>query len=229
MEPVLDFRGAVCLLGQFPALTGVDLSVGHGEIVLLKGANGAGKSTFLRLCAGLLPLSGGEGKVLGLDLATDWLAVRERVGLLGHATFLYDDLTVADNIGFWARAGRVDPSDAMRAMETLGLSQRLADVLVSALSAGQRRRCAIAILIARRPQVWLLDEPHAGLDQAGRDLLDSLIKTAANSGATVVLASHELDRAQGLATRELTMAGGTIVSDVPLALTNGSAGGQGVS
>lgn len=229
MEPALFFRGAVCLLGQFPALAGVDLSVEHGEILLLKGANGAGKTTFLRLCAGLLPLSAGEGRVLGFDLRTDALAVRDHIGLLGHATFLYDDLTVSDNVRFWSQAARVDPADAAAAMDSLGLSQRLSDVKVSALSAGQRRRCAIAILIARRPQVWLLDEPHAGLDQSGRDLLDSLIKSAAAAGATVILASHELDRAQGLAHRELTIAGGTIVADVTLIGTDELNGGPSVT
>jgi heme ABC exporter ATP-binding subunit CcmA len=229
MEPVIHFRSAVSLLGRFPALAGVDLRVDHGEIVLLRGPNGAGKSTLLRVCAGLLPVSAGEASVLGVDLRDDRAAVRQRVGLLGHATFLYDELTVADNVTFWARAARADLDDARHAMDRLGLSGRLRDVAVARLSAGQRRRVAIAVVVARRPELWLLDEPHAGLDADGRDLLDALVTEAASAGATVLMASHELERAHGLAGRVVTIAGGVITGDEPVAAAAGSTDARGVS
>ena len=213
MEPVIHLRGAVCLLGRFPALAGVDLTVDRGEIVLLQGPNGAGKTTLLRTCAGLQTVASGEARVLGVDLVQDPTPVRVRVGFLAHSTFLYDDLTVTDNVTFWTRAARADEGDARRAMERLGLAGRLADVKVSRLSTGQRRRVAIAVLVARRPELWLLDEPHAGLDQDGRDLLDDLVTEATRAGATVVLASHELDRAARLAPRHVTITGGTIADD----------------
>lgn len=215
MEPVIHFRAAVSLLGRFPALAGVDLRVERGEIVLVKGPNGAGKSTLLRVCAGLQPVAAGEARVLGEDLVADRHAVRPRIGLLAHATFLYDDLTVTDNIDFWARAGRADSGDADHAKERLGLAGRLADVPVARLSTGQRRRVAIAVLVARRPELWLLDEPHAGLDHEGRDLLDGLVIEAAAAGATVLVASHELERAHDLAHRLVTIAGGVITEDRP--------------
>ncbi|MCU1345576.1 MAG: ccmA [Acidimicrobiia bacterium] len=196
------------LLGRFPALAGVDLTVAPGEIVLLQGSNGAGKTTVLRLCAGLLPLAGGRAHVLGHDLADDRQAVRRRVGLLGHANGLYDELTVADNVRFWARSARATDAEIRTAMDRLGLSGRLADVPAGRLSAGQRRRTALAVLVARRPELWLLDEPHAGLDSAGRDHLDSLVREAASAGATVLFASHEADRALDLAQRVVTVAGG---------------------
>src|ERR671932_1771617 len=104
MPNAVHFRAAVSLIGRFPALAGVDLDVGAGEIVLLQGPNGAGKTTLLRACAGLVAITSGEAEVLGCDLRRDRRAVRRRVGLLGHATFLYDDLTVADNLRFSARA-----------------------------------------------------------------------------------------------------------------------------
>jgi heme ABC exporter ATP-binding subunit CcmA len=204
----VSLRGAIVLLGRFPALAGVDLTVEPGEIVLLQGANGAGKTTVLRLCAGLLPLADGEAEVLGHDLATDRQSVRRRVGLLGHANGLYDELTVADNVRFWARAGGASDSEIAAAMERLGLSGRLADVSAGKLSAGQRRRTALAAMVARRPELWLLDEPHAGLDAAGRDHLDALVRDAASAGATVLFASHELDRALHLAHRVVSVAGG---------------------
>ena len=210
MEPVVSFRGAVCLLGRFPALAGVDLDVGAGEIVLLQGPNGAGKTTVLRACAGLVPVTDGQASVLGVDLRADRRAVRHRVGLLGHASGLYEDLTVADNVRFWARASRARRSDADAAMARLGLDGRLRDVVVARLSAGQRRRTALAVLVARRPELWLLDEPHAALDQDGRDLVDSRMAAAVDAGASVLFASHELDRALTVAHRTVTIAGGTV-------------------
>jgi heme ABC exporter ATP-binding subunit CcmA len=197
----------VCLLGRFPALAGVDLDVAAGEIVLVTGPNGAGKTTLLRLLAGLLPVTGGEAVVLGHDLTRDRRAVRREVGLLGHGAALYDDLTVVENVRFWARAGRAggDVDDALR---RAGIDGRVRDVLGARLSAGQRRRAALAILLARSPRLWLLDEPHAGLDASGRDALDEEVRAAAGRGATVVVASHELERAGGVATRTVTIAGG---------------------
>ncbi len=209
MEPVVSLRGAVCLLGRFPALAGVDLDVNAGEIVLLQGPNGAGKTTVLRACAGLVPVVDGEATVLGVDLVADRRAVRHRVGLLGHASGLYEDLTVADNVRFWARAGRALPADAEAAMTRLGLDGRLADVAVARLSAGQRRRTSLAVMVARRPELWLLDEPHAALDQEGRDVVDGLMADAVAAGATVLFASHEIDRATAVAHRTVTIAGGT--------------------
>ena len=212
MEPVVHLRAAVSLLGRFPALAGVDLDVGRGETVVLQGPNGAGKTTLLRVCAGLAPVSSGEAVVLGHDLLVDRRAVRRHVGLLGHDTHLYDELTVADNVMFWARAARADPGEAVAAMARLGLDGRLAHVAVGRLSAGQRRRTAVAVLVARRPELWLLDEPHAGLDQDGRDLLDGLIGDATRAGATVLMASHELDRVAGLDPRIVHIAGGAAAS-----------------
>ena len=211
MEPIVHLRGAVTLIGRFPALAGIDLDVTAGEIVLLRGPNGAGKTTLLRLCAGLLPVTRGTAHVLGHDLADRRAAraVRRRVGLLGHAAGLYDDLTVADNVRFWGCAAGAAPADIDGSLRACGLAGRLAGLIVASLSAGQRRRTSLACLLARRPELWLLDEPHAGLDQEGRDVLDALVQRAVAEGATVVLASHELDRAEALAHRVVHIAGGT--------------------
>jgi ABC-type multidrug transport system ATPase subunit len=206
MASAIRLRSAVALLGRFPALAGVDLAVAEGEIVLLQGPNGAGKTSLLRTCAGLLPVVAGEAEVLGFDLRRDRRSVRRSIGLLGHATFLYDDLTVADNVRFAVRAGGGS------------LDGRLPDTPVARLSAGQRRRVAIAALVARAPQLWLLDEPHAGLDAEHRDLLDGLVRSAVTGGATVLLASHELDRATALADRAVLMAGGQVHEIDPAAV-----------
>jgi heme ABC exporter ATP-binding subunit CcmA len=207
----LHLRSAVALLGSFPALAGATLDVDRGEVILLQGPNGAGKTTLLRVCAGLLGVVAGEVEVLGHDLTRDRRAVRRYVGLLGSADGLYEDLSVADNVRFSVRAAGGDQAAVAPALARLGLDGRLAKTAAARLSTGQRRRTAIAVLAARCPALWLLDEPHAGLDADGRDLLDDLIRDAAAAGATIVFASHEQDRAAGLAERTLTVAGGTVL------------------
>lgn len=215
MAPAVRLSRAVVLLGRFPALAGADLLVERGEIVHLSGPNGAGKSTLLRACAGLHAVVEGAAEVLGHDLRADRRRIRRSVGLLGHSSFLYEELTVEDNLRFAVRAAGAPIGAIAPAMARLGLDTRLGGVLVSRLSAGQRRRAALAVLVARRPELWLLDEPHAGLDAAGRDLIDELVREAASGGATVIFASHELDRANGLAQRQLTVVGGQVHETQP--------------
>jgi heme ABC exporter ATP-binding subunit CcmA len=218
MDPVVRFRSAVALVGRFPVLAGVDLDVAAGEIVLLQGANGAGKTSLLRACAGLLRVVSGEASVLGADLVADPRAVRRRVGLLGHATALYDDLTAAENVRFAVRSAGAPVAEVGPALARLGLEGRLSSTPVGSLSAGQRRRTALAALVARDPEVWLLDEPHAGLDAEHRDILDDLVRGVVATGGTVLMASHEHDRATALAGRIVTVAGGTISApSLPLA------------
>jgi len=211
MGPVVHLRSAVCLLGRFPALAGVDLDVDAGEAVLVRGPNGAGKTSLLRALAGLLPVVDGRAEVLGTDLRRDRRSLRPRVGLLSHAAGTYDDLTVGENLRFWARAAGRPRRDVHDVAASLGLLGRLHDTPVGRLSAGQRRRLSIALVAVRRPEMWLLDEPHAGLDAAARDVLDGLVGAAVAAGATVVLASHDLDRAAPLAARQVVLAGGRVV------------------
>ncbi len=215
MVAAVRLRAAVALLGGFPVLAGADLDVAPGEVVLLQGANGAGKTSVLRVCAGLLQVVSGAAEVLGCDLVADRRAVRRRVGLLGHATALYDDLTVEDNVRFAVRAAAAPRTAIEPALEQLGLAGRLRNVAVGRLSAGQRRRTALAALVARQPELWLLDEPHAGLDAENRDLLDRLIRQAVAAGAAVLIASHEHERASALAGRRLIVAGGQVLAPPP--------------
>ena len=210
MDPVIELNDVVAVLGQFQALAGANLQVSRGEIVLLQGPNGAGKTSILRVCAGLLPIERGSGRVLGIDLVTQRDEVRSRVGLLGHSNGLYLDLTVEQNIRFWASMVNATEEEIVRAMSLMRIDGRLSSVKTARLSAGQRRRCALASLIVRRAEIWLLDEPHAGLDAQGRDELDSVLRHAVSAGATIVLASHEMERASALATRVVTVDGGGV-------------------
>ena len=208
--PVVELEEAVAVLGSFPALAGASIRIDEGDIVLLRGPNGAGKTTLLRVCAGLVPIVRGSGHVLGLDLAIDRDAIRRHVGVLGHQNGLYLDLTVGENIRFWGATVGASGDETRAAMVRLGVGERLVDVPVRKLSAGQKRRTALACLVARRAQLWLLDEPHAGLDASARDELDHTLREAAASGATIVVASHELERAGSLATRTVDVVAGRV-------------------
>ena len=179
MAPVVHFRAAVALAGRFPALAGVDLSLDQGEVVVVVGANGAGKTSLLRACAGLLPVTSGEATVLGVDLTTDHTSVRRYVGLLGHAAPLYDELSAAENVHFAVRALGLPVSGADEALERVGLTGRLRTTPAGRLSAGQRRRVALAALArpppralaarraARRPRRHVARTPRPS-DRRGR-------------------------------------------------------------
>jgi len=207
---IIDLRDVVAVYNGYPALAGANLNVSKGEIVLLQGPNGAGKSTLLRLCAGLLPVERGSAFILGCNVHDERERVRSRVGLLGHNNGLYADLSIADNISFWASMVGASQSEIDAAMSRMGIDGSLADRAVGNLSAGQKRRCALACLIVRRAELWLLDEPHAGLDAKGRDEIDSILREASQLGATIVVASHEIERAQHLATRNVAVVAGRV-------------------
>ena len=185
------------------------------------GANGAGKTSLLRACAGLLPVTSGEATVLGVDLTADHTAVRRYVGLLGHAAPLYDELSAAENVRFAVRALGLPASRADDALERLGVVGRLRTTPTGRLSAGQRRRVALAALVARRPALWLLDEPHAALDASTRVLLGELVAEAVADGASVLLSSHEPQLSVPLADRVVSMGGGRVIGD--------AAGGRGLT
>jgi ABC-type multidrug transport system ATPase subunit len=206
---VISLRSAVCLLGRFPALAGADLDVDVGEVVLCAGPNGAGKTTLLRLCAGLLAVRSGSASVLGHDLTQDRRAVRRSVGMVGHETFAYDDLTVTENVRFATRAAGHTRDEADAAITRVGLDE-IAGVAHGRLSQGQRRRLSLAIALARDPELLLLDEPHAGLDAEGRAVVDAVLAAAPAEGRTVLLASHELDVARRHATREVAVVAGRV-------------------
>jgi heme ABC exporter ATP-binding subunit CcmA len=214
MPPAVRLRAAVALVGRFPALAGVDLSVAPGEVVAVLGPNGAGKTSLLRVCAGLLPVVAGEAEVLGMDLRAHRTDVRSRVGLLGHDGALYDELTAWEHVRFTVRAARLDVARVDPALERVGLVGRLPKTQAARLSAGQRRRLALAMLVARAPELWLLDEPHAGLDADARGLLGELVAEVAREGGTVLLSSHEPELTVPLADRVVTLSGGAVTDEV---------------
>ena len=115
-----------------------------------------------------------------------------------------------ENVSFWSTVVGATTAERGAAMQRMAVDGQLANRRISELSAGQKRRCALACLVVRRAELWLLDEPHAGLDAKGRDEIDLIIKEAASAGATVVVASHEIERAKNLATRTVSLVAGQV-------------------
>ena len=196
----------------FPLLSGVDLELAPSSLTVLVGANGAGKTSLLRLLGGLIGLTSGEGTVLGFNLANDdRRLLRRHVGWLGHEGSFYDDLTVDENLTFAAKALARPLDDLSNVLARVDLISRR-DTIAKSLSAGQRRRLGLAWLLLRRPQLWLLDEPYASLDDDGRSFFDALIAEVLERGATVVVSAHDPLRSAQLAPATLTMVGGRIVT-----------------
>ena len=207
---VVQCHQVVCTIGKFPALTGVDLELEQGDKLLLSGPNGAGKTTLLRALAGLLKANRGEISVFGVDPAKQMADLAPLVGYVGHETHCWDDLSVADNLGLVGRLRRLEPQQVEDRVGELsqrfGLTDRL-NVLHRDLSSGQKKRLALAVGLLHEPDLLLLDEPHASLDDQGRQLVNQQLK---QTEATIVLATHELDEAAEVANRSARIVAGRI-------------------
>jgi heme exporter protein A len=210
-SPVVALHDAVVLSNGFPLLSGVDLELWPESLSVISGANGAGKTSLLRLLAGLDSLTSGSGTVAGIDLRDgDLRLLRRRVGWLGHDGSFYDDLSVRENLTFAAKALERPIDEIDTVIRRVDLEHRV-NTAAKQLSAGQRRRLGLAWLLLRRAELWLLDEPYATLDNDGRRFFDALLVDVVASGATVVVSAHDPLRSDALHPRELVMAGGRIV------------------
>lgn len=198
----LTVKGLDCVRGERLVFARVALAVNPGRALLLSGANGSGKSSLLRILAGLLQPAAGTLAWEGEDIATDSEAHRRRIAYIGHADPVKPGLTVFENLEFWARLYGLEP-DIEPALYQFGIEQ-LADLPARYLSAGQRRRLTLARLAVGQnspagPPLWLLDEPAAGLDPGAVAMLaNSILAHLANEGVAII-ASHggRLDEALG--------------------------------
>jgi heme exporter protein A len=185
-DAVLEARGLACRRGERVVFAGLSFALEAGGALLLLGPNGAGKSTLLRLLAGLLPPAAGTLLWGGADALEDRAAHARRLRYLSHADALKPTLTARENLFFAARLHGGEPEAALEAM---GLAP-LADLPVRVLSAGQRRRLALARLALAEAPLWLLDEPSVALDAASVGRLGALLERHRAAGGLVVAATH---------------------------------------
>ena len=185
------------LFGGGVALGGLSIRIEPGAAVMVEGSNGAGKTTLLRILATALRPSFGTVLLDGIDAVATPERVRPRIGLLGHATALYDDLTASENLRFAATMSGIPSPDVEPRIGTALARVEMASTAnhrVGGFSAGMRRRVALARLLLGHPRLVLLDEPLTALDASAVDLLDGLLADWAGQGTTVVIASHLADR-----------------------------------
>jgi heme exporter protein A len=210
---MIEVRKLIKRFGMKAVLRGLDFTVQPGEFVALLGPNGAGKTTFLRILASLSRPSLGEVKVAGYRLPNQAAQVRARLGVVSHMPLLYGDLTAEENLEFYSRMyGIIDyPSRVTEVLNMVGLESRRRD-LVRTFSRGMQQRLAIGRAVLHDPEVMLFDEPYTGLDQDASSMLDEVLKSVAAQGRTVVMTSHDLARAEELATRFDVLSRGVIVA-----------------
>jgi heme exporter protein A len=193
-------RGLKCVRGGREVFAGLDFEAAGGQALAVTGANGAGKTSLLRLIAGLLALAGGSIALEGGDAE---LPVAEQAHYLGHRDALKPSLSVAENLSFWRAFLGGETVDGASSLEAVGLGH-IAHLPAAYLSAGQRRRLSIARLLAVRRPIWLLDEPTSALDSAGQEVFAGLMTDHLARGGLIVAATHT---PLGIDSRELRIGG----------------------
>jgi len=215
---VIQVSGLTRRFGDFVAVDQVSFSVFSGEVVGYLGPNGSGKTTTIRMLLGLLRPSGGGGRVLGYDIASQAEQIRAQAGYMSQKFALYNDLTVMENLAFYAgvygvrERGRLD-----EVLELMGLSS-LARLRAGALSTGWRQRLALGTAIVHRPRLLFLDEPTGGVDPGARRAFWDLIYTLVEEGVTVLVTTHYMDEAEYCHRVGIMRAGRLLAMDTPTAL-----------
>ncbi len=219
--PVIEARALTRRFGSFTAVDRVSFEVERGEIFGYLGANGAGKSTTIRMLNGLLAPTGGEARVAGHDVAADPEAVKAAIGYMSQKFSLYLDLPVIENLRFFGGAyglsGKALLRRADELLELTGLTGQ-GGAITGALPGGMRQRLALASAVLHRPGVVFLDEPTAGVDPVARRSFWRLIRDLSSGGTTVFVTTHYLDEAEYCRRIGLMVDGRLVALDTPAAL-----------
>jgi heme ABC exporter ATP-binding subunit CcmA len=210
----IQFSDAEKRYGMRLALRGVSLTIAAGECVALVGHNGSGKTTLLKIAAQLTRPSRGTVAFYSGENSIPLEEVKSRVGMVGHHTLLYEELTAEENLIFFAKLfGLADPAEkARRALQPVGLAGRATDV-VRTFSRGMRQRLSIARALLASPGLLLLDEAGTGLDPEGQHVLGTTIRRLRDEGCTILMSTHGRNETQGAVTRAIRLEAGKITHD----------------
>lgn len=198
--------------GNFSVLKDINLEVEAGDFITIFGPNGAGKTTLLKIISTLISPTSGKVLVDGFDVCDKPIEVRRRIGVISHETYLYHELTAAENLRFYARMYNVKNREERisEVIKQVGLQYREHD-RVGTFSRGMKQRLSIARAILHRPGILLLDEPYTGLDQQASAIFDELLQQLNSEGVTQVMISHDIERGLMLCNRALILNNGAIV------------------
>jgi heme exporter protein A len=206
--PLVELQRIEHDFGERPVLRGVELRIEPAASLALFGENGAGKTTLLRIVAGLLRPSRGEARIEGVPALAAGPALRRRIGFLSHRPLVWGGLTATENLALVARLYGLPDDVTAPSLEQVGLAKQ-AGVRARDLSQGQRQRLGVARALVAEPDLLLMDEPHAGLDRAGTEMLDRLLE-GMRGRATIVLATHDHERGRALCNTALTLTDGRL-------------------
>jgi len=193
--------------GRRWALADVSFQLARGAVMMVSGRNGSGKTTLLRILSTAIHPDAGNASVGGYDIRTQRDEIRRSTALLSHSSYLYDSLSAKENLEIVARFCGAPPPSAASALDRVGLAERANDP-VSTFSAGMRKRLSFARVLLQKPSIAFLDEPFGQLDPEGFALIEEVVAELKGSGATVMIATHQIERVERIA-------------DVRLALENG--------
>jgi len=209
-------QGLTRLFGTFVAVDRVSFQIARGEVFGLLGANGAGKTTIIRMLCAIYRPSAGRALVLGLDTRERAAEIRARIGYMSQRFSLYGELTVEENLRFYTAVyGGADPGSLEDVLERVGVTREQRSTRADALPTGIRQRAALAAAIAHRPELLFLDEPTSGVDPRSRLQFWELIKALAARGTTVLVTTHAMGEAEGCDRIGLMTAGRMIAVGPP--------------
>ncbi len=228
-DTVIEVNDLVKQFGDFTAIDHVSFQVQRGEVVGYLGPNGSGKTTTMRVLLGLLRPTSGTARVLGFDVVQQAERIRPLVGYMSQKFALYEDLTVRENLVFYAGVYGMGPSlyrpRVKEVLELVGLAGRESD-LARILAGGWRQRLALAIALVHKPQLLFLDEPTSGVDPEARRAFWDMIYTLAEGGATIFVSTHYMDEAEHCGRLGIMNRGKLLALDSPSALKRNVVPGQ---
>lgn len=212
---VIQAQGLTRRFGNFTAVDQVSFSVQKGEVVGYLGPNGSGKTTTIRLLLGLLLPTSGSAQVLGYDIVSQSESIRERVGYMSQKFGLYEELTVKENLSFYAGVYGIQDENRMKEVIDLVELKGFENRIVRTLSVGWRQRLALGTAIVHQPQLIFLDEPTSGVDPSTRRAFWDLIYTLVEGGVTVMVTTHYMDEAEYCGRIGIMRAGQLLAIDSP--------------